>query len=787
MGPDDFVVSCFGIVLLGTIGVLVAAFLTARNARSEVETLRRELDRLDRILKVVVDRTARIEQGMKGASPPPSSGGVVERPPAAAPGDVADRPRQQAPPPPQPEAPPPHLLTREERLRRLREEAASPGAAPEPAAAGEPAPYPVTVIPDRPSSEVLSLESFLGGRVFLVAGVVFAVLGLGWFLKLAIDRNMIGPELRVLLGAAAGIAALVGGDRLRAKGWTVYGHGIMGGGLAALFVTTYFASVRYGFLDRTAGSAGMALLTAAGAGLAVWREAPLLAYLGFLGGFLAPGLLSTGEDRLLALAGWLSVMDSGVISVTVRRRWHGLDVMAVAFAAIYFGAWTDRFYDPSRAAEATGILSLLVALGLATALGPPLVRREPPAPTALFASFLAGLLGTMGAAALLWPDHRRALGIGLVGLAGVYAGSAHLVASRCGARREAGTLLALGLAALAASVPFVFEGRGIAPAWAAIGLALLVLAARGANEVVAWGGTLTVLLGAAEGIFGGRWQHRPGFDPFLNAAFLSMLAPVAALVAGGLVLRRSREGLMPGFLLVAGNWCLAFVLGAEAWESAHDLRREPGFRPETLEAAAAAAGVAGAALAAVIAWRREEISIRVLSALPLGAALILGLFWIAGGHGKEFEPVFNGGFGLCAFAAAATFVAGIFLEDGWEKACQVAALAFVFVLGTGEIFQWGRWCPLEGGIRQDAEFRAQVFASVAWALYASALLVLGFLRERADFRWSGIVLFGITAAKVFLFDMSQLDVAYRIGSFVVLGLLLVAASFLYQRRKAVPG
>ena len=95
------------------------------------------------------------------------------------------------------------------------------------------------------------------------------------------------------------------------------------------------------------------------------------------------------------------------------------------------------------------------------------------------------------------------------------------------------------------------------------------------------------------------------------------------------------------------------------------------------------------------------------------------------------------------------------------------------------------WRKLEGMTRQEAEFHAQVAASVAWAVYAAALLGSGFLLRRTEFRWTAIVLFGVTLGKVLLYDTARLDAAYRILSFLALGGLLVAASFLYQRKKAV--
>jgi uncharacterized membrane protein len=48
-------------------------------------------------------------------------------------------------------------------------------------------------------------------------------------------------------------------------------------------------------------------------------------------------------------------------------------------------------------------------------------------------------------------------------------------------------------------------------------------------------------------------------------------------------------------------------------------------------------------------------------------------------------------------------------------------------------------------------------------------------------RWQALILIAITIVKVFVYDVSELDRAYRILSFIVLGVLLLAISFVYQR------
>ena len=71
--------------------------------------------------------------------------------------------------------------------------------------------------------------------------------------------------------------------------------------------------------------------------------------------------------------------------------------------------------------------------------------------------------------------------------------------------------------------------------------------------------------------------------------------------------------------------------------------------------------------------------------------------------------------------------------------------------------------------------------SVAWAVEAVALLAAGFpLRDRV-LRLSGLALFLVCTLKLFFWDLRNLETLPRIVSFIVLGLLLVAVSWVYTR------
>jgi len=71
--------------------------------------------------------------------------------------------------------------------------------------------------------------------------------------------------------------------------------------------------------------------------------------------------------------------------------------------------------------------------------------------------------------------------------------------------------------------------------------------------------------------------------------------------------------------------------------------------------------------------------------------------------------------------------------------------------------------------------------SLVWSLYAVTLLLIGFWKRSRALRLGGLALFGMAALKLTLVDLSYLKDIYRIVSFLVLGLLMLAASYLYHK------
>jgi uncharacterized membrane protein len=78
---------------------------------------------------------------------------------------------------------------------------------------------------------------------------------------------------------------------------------------------------------------------------------------------------------------------------------------------------------------------------------------------------------------------------------------------------------------------------------------------------------------------------------------------------------------------------------------------------------------------------------------------------------------------------------------------------------------------------------AQVAISLAWTLYATALFGVGLRLGRPLLLRQGLLLFGVTILKVFMVDLANVEIAWRIASFVGLGVVCVAVSAWYMRAR----
>jgi hypothetical protein len=202
----------------------------------------------------------------------------------------------------------------------------------------------------------------------------------------------------------------------------------------------------------------------------------------------------------------------------------------------------------------------------------------------------------------------------------------------------------------------------------------------------------------------------------------------------------------------------------------------------------------------VLAWAGEavvvaEIGRRVGS--RIAAVGSLGFLAIAALHalGNEAEldslvygatPYWEAAVAVGAVALAAAFVGwrGLPLwENVRETLVGGAGVALVYLVSIGivSIFQPGTIEVQEGAL--TVREQGQAIVSAFWSVLGLGLLWAGLRRDERPWRLAGFGLLAVAVAKVFLYDMAALGAEYRVISFVVLGLLLLAGAYAYQRMR----
>ena len=300
------------------LGLAIAAFVRSGSTRRQVENL-------DVRITVLESEIRRLRQAATAPAP------VRETPPV-----------RTAEPVPEPIAPPPLPVIFPPKPALPVAEAAPTPAPP----AAKPAPQPLPPPKPEPVRPAINWEQFMGAKLFAWIGGLALFLGVGFFVKYSFEHNLIPPEMRVAIGFAIGIGLLIGGVAMRKKELAVTAQTLCGTGVLILYVSTFACHgfYHFPFFGVLPTFLLMTLITAVAFLLAVRLDAPAVAILGLLGGFLTPVLLSTGQDRPVGLFAYLALLTAGLLAVALHRRWHYLAPLGAAGTVVMQIGWAEKFF-----------------------------------------------------------------------------------------------------------------------------------------------------------------------------------------------------------------------------------------------------------------------------------------------------------------------------------------------------------------------------------------------------------------------------------------------------------
>jgi uncharacterized membrane protein len=389
--------------------------------------------------------------------------------------------------------------------------AAAPALAAEPPARAFPPLYPEPVAYDddlprrRPAEplihdEIAALFRWDSQTWLNRLGIAMLLLGVGLLFRYSIDRGWLTNEVRVGFGAAVGAVLTAIGLRMdRERRFSAV---LLGGGLAAFYITGWAAFNLYALVPYTVAFIALVAITAAASGLALWRSEPALAVLGSAGGLGVPLLLGISYASPRGLAAYTSMILAWTAVPYLRRGWRSTVWTANAFAWTLLALYANWLPDTFRAGPAGRGWIQAAALFAWIVLGVlPLARRVGNwfsgsharhaerrwtgldslhwyAIALLPPSMLLVVTG------LTWRMQPERLGLMAIGAAAVYGVAAAAVRARD--LRLARVLLVSAAALLPVGCLGALDGAVLLASLAAQMLALHWLALRGAGPAARW-------------------------------------------------------------------------------------------------------------------------------------------------------------------------------------------------------------------------------------------------------------------------------------------------------------
>ncbi len=407
--------------------------------------------------------------------------------------------------------------------------ASAPVTASTPRVAPVAAPMPVSTSTSAPVEDHTT-EAVTSGRTLAILGIAAVFIGVAFFLKYAFDNNWISPAGRIILGIIAGFAMLGIGQSLRKK-YLEYSDFLMGGGLALLYLSVFSAHFFFHLIAPFTAWFFMALITLMGLVISFVNATRVLALVAIIGGFLVPFMARSGGNDMLALFGYLSILNIGVLTLSFNKDWKELSFAAFMGTVINFGVWYASYYSSMYLGEALSFcfLTFLIFLGTTVVR---CVHQKVVADqadyvtlggTALFIAFFGYIMldsvnsDWLGAASLL--------------IAAIYLAAAFWVNK---AHREDAALNiflpGLAVTFLSLFIPLQFEGSWIAVGWLVEAFSLYVIACFIGNRGFQVMGAVTYVLGIIS-MFANADYYGYGrsFSPIFNNDFgVLVLAVVIA-------------------------------------------------------------------------------------------------------------------------------------------------------------------------------------------------------------------------------------------------------------------
>ncbi|MEP3388093.1 MAG: DUF2339 domain-containing protein [Reichenbachiella sp.] len=670
--------------------------------------------------------------------------------------------------------------------------------------------------PPRPSfwERNPDLEKFIGENLLSKVGIVIFVIGMGFLVKLGIDNEVITESMRVAIGILIG-GGMIGLAHYMRSSFAKFSSILIGGALAVLYFTIALAFHEYELIPQMAAFIIMVVITAFGVLLSIAYDRKELAVLAIIGGFGTPFFVSTGSGNFSALLTYILILDIGMLALVYFKKWNVINYLAYGFTYLLFlGVYFTKFIDnqdETRLPLFLFLTAFYLIFFLMTIIYNVKNSRKFKYPEIMMLLTNSSLYFGLGLG--LVQGYREGLLSGLfTGLVAIFNfGFAFTLYKRKDIDKNLLFLLiGLVLTFVSLIAPIQLDGNYITLFWAIEAVLLLWLSQKsGIKLMTAASALITVLMLISLSM---DWQqsYYPRYDyvvlnVFLNKAFIASFVAMISLVGSMLLMKTDESFEIKGVKMtwkksyVSVLFAIVFYLGFLMELNYQFLRFE-----WVLSKRLILLGVYNylyVLLVAMAARKKPSDSLNMasfgLSIIAIGSYLTYYLSAV--NYSRSYYILEDGlstGF-YWHYVLLVLFV--LILIHAYQhiqktytfqsKAGTISlwVLAFIGVfVSTVEVGHLSMLYQFGSG-KEEYEALDSAVRSVypaVWALSALVLMVVGMKLRMKPLRLASLVVFSVTIVKLFFYDLAGNSTG-KIISFILLGVILLLISFLYQKLKFI--
>lgn len=632
-----------------------------------------------------------------------------------------------------------------------------------------------------------NFEKYIGENLFGKIGILIFIIGIGFFVKYAIDQNWINETARTLMGYAVGAGMLVLAERLH-KRYHTFSSLLAGGAFGIYYLITAIAFHYYALFSHTIAFVILCVTTIFMSAVSVLYDRKELAVTALVGGFIAPFIISTDSSSIISLQIYITILNIGMFCLAMYKKWAILPMVSFAFTyIILWGTTALGSFSDSESVTTYPTLFAFATLFYVIFLLPVvfILRTQYGGNTRL------GLLGIITANSfmyLIYGDfllqHFEASSDTTAYLAFFIAAvnlAIHLYLRFRVEGQDTLRNLMLGLAVTFASmgIPILFSAANVLMVWAAESVLLLWLFTKEKNRIYELASAVLLLLTLGALAYyrtTDTFIHDTGDSLFFNGAFFVTTFVSIAYYVVAVIMQFNKELFSDTKRLIAYTPCnaIAYALGFSILFLA--FRDNFHFHLEQPISEYASLLTANIMLlgGALILRKRFEISENKLAyeiSLYLAGILFAMTVW---NYTDPEGLLLRWLMALVTIAYMAYCMRGQLLVTSNQRNLHIE----YSIIST---LMWLTLTRLLLITFNEVNFSTAF--SLSLGIAAFILMCIGMRYHSKEIRIVSLAEFGIVIGKLILNDVWAMPALGKIIVFISLGAILLILSFLYQKLK----